>query len=100
MAFQEYACTGSKGYGRILLIKTNRKRSVKYSLEYKDGRWWIYDPPIPRVSREALIGYNDEMIRQMSDFVIEKGTKVQKEYYYNLINTNKMLKEKSDKKEF
>lgn len=94
VTFQEFACTGSKGYGRIPLNETNKRSLVKYSLEYKEGRWWINDPPIPRVSRKALIDYNGDIIRRMSDFIIEKGTEVQKKCYYNLIDTNNMLKEK------
>jgi hypothetical protein len=93
VTFQEFACT--EGYGSTPLIKTNKRSFEKYGLEYKKGRWWVNDPPIPRVSRNALIEYNDIIISRMSDFVLEKGTKVQKEYYYKLINTNNMLKEKS-----
>jgi hypothetical protein len=91
VTFQEFGCT--EGYGDIPLIKTNKRSFEKYSLEYKKGRWWVNDPPIPRVSRKALIDYNDVIIRRMKDFVMEKGTDVQKKYYYNLINTNDMLKE-------
>ena len=92
VTFQEFGC--SEGYSDIPLIRTNKKSLVKYSLEYKKGRWWVYDPPIPRVSRKALIEYNDDHIRLVKDFVVEKGTEVQKRIYYNYINTNKMLKEK------
>ncbi len=97
VTFQEFACTGGKGYGRVPLIKKNKKSLVRYSLEYKEGRWWMYDPPIPRVSRRALIDYNDEIISQMRDFVMEKGSKMQKDYYYNLIDTNNLLKGKVEK---
>ena len=92
VTFQEFGC--SEGYSDIPLIRTNKKSFVKYSLEYKKGRWWVYDPPIPRVSRKALIEYNDDHIRLVKDFVVEKGTEVQKRIYYNFINTNKMLREK------
>jgi len=84
VTFQEFACT--EGYSDIPLIKKNKKSFVRYSLEYKKGRWWVYDPPIPRVSRKALIEYNDDHIRLVKDFVVEKGTEVQKRIYYNFIN--------------
>jgi len=96
VTFQEFACTGKKGYGDSLLIKTNKRSLVKYILEYKKDRWWVYDPPIPRVSRKALIDYNNNIIRRMKEFVIEKGTEVQKKYYYNLIYANNMLEEKEE----
>ena len=92
VTFQEFACT--EGYSDTPLIKTNKKSFVRYSLEYKKGRWWVNDPPIPRVSTKALIECNDDHIRLVKDFVLEKGTEVQKKVYYNYINTNKMLKEK------
>jgi hypothetical protein len=97
--FQEFARTGRKGYGRTPLIKTEKRTLVTYSLEYKKGRWWINDPPIPRVSRKAVVEHNEEIIKRMSEWVLEKGSEVQKEGYYNLINTNAMLKEKCEKGE-
>jgi hypothetical protein len=92
VTFQEYACTGSTGYADIPLIKTNRKSQERYSLEYKKNRWWIKDPPIPRISRKALIEYNDGNIREMSDWILKKGVEKQKEYYQNIVNTNNILK--------
>ncbi len=91
--FKEFACTGTKGYGDMPLIKTNRNNFVKYFLVYRDGRWWVTDPPIPRVSRKAIIDFNEKIIRLMSDFVMEKGTSIQKKYYSNLVEANKTLKE-------
>jgi len=95
VTFNEFGCTGSKGYGDVPIIKTNKISVVRYYLKYKRSRWWLCDPPVPRVSRNALITYNDEIIKRMNDFVHEKGTEVQKEYYNSLINTNNMLKEKN-----
>jgi hypothetical protein len=92
--FKEFACTGDKGYSDVPLIKTNKISYEKYNLEYKKGRWWVNDPPIPRVSRKALIEYNDKSIRLTSDFIIKKGTKIQKQVYFNLIETNNILKGK------
>lgn len=93
VAFQEYACRESKDcYYSIPLIKTNKKNVEKYILEYKKGRWWIHDPPIPRISRKAMIDYNNDQIKDMSKWIYEKGVKKQKEYYQNIINTNDMLK--------
>lgn len=96
VTFQEFACTGSKGYGDIPLIITNKSSSEKYNLQYQDGRWWIKDPPRPRVSRKAIIDHNEQIIKRMSEWILKKGSKVQKEYYYNLINTNAMLKESTN----
>lgn len=99
VVFKEFAHTdGKKGYGDSPLIKTEKKYKEKYYLEYKNERWWIYNPPIPRVSRKALIEHNDEIIKQMSDWVLQEGSNEQKKYYHNLINVNNLLEGKNRKR--
>ncbi len=92
--FQEFGRTLRGGYVKNPIIKTNEKTPAKYQLIYKKDRWWLYDPPMPRISRNALIDYNDEKIRRLHEFVLEKGTEIQRKHYYNYIDVNKMLKEK------
>ncbi len=40
-------------------IKPDYKKAdiVKYNLRFVDNKWWIYDPPRPRVSLKAIIEY-------------------------------------------
>ncbi len=95
--FEEFACTGNKGYGRSPLIKTIKESVVTYSLENKNGRWLVIDPPIPRISKKALVDYNIQQIKLMSDWIMEKGSKFQKEFYHNLISTNDMLKSETSR---
>ncbi len=97
--FEEFACTGNKGYGRSPLIKTIKESVVTYSLENKNGRWLVIDPPIPRISKKALVDYNIQQIKLMSDWIMEKGSKAQKEFYHNLISTNEMLNPKPGESE-
>ncbi len=93
VVFKEFAHTdGKKGYGDSPLIRTEKNNKETYHLRYKNERWWIYDPPIPRVSRKALIEHNNDIIKLMKDWINEEGSNVQKKYYHNLINTNDMLK--------
>ena len=93
VSFDEYACACNAGYGEKQLIKAKKTHIEKYTLVYKKKRWWIKDPPKPRVSRKALIEYNEGIIKAMESWVQERGVLKQKEYYKNIINTNNMLRD-------
>jgi len=56
---------------------------VKLHLIYNESRWWVYDPPIPRVSIEALIkDYRNTLNRLGSDWLERPDiSESQKEYY-------------------
>lgn len=93
VSFLKFACTGLKGYGETPLVPNQTKEIEKYKLIYKANRWWIYDPPLPKVSRKTLIEHNNEIIKSMDNWILKEGTEFQKQYYYNLIHTNTLLNE-------
>lgn len=47
----------SKGYGAIpgRFIKDIRDITIKLNLEYDGKRWWIIDPPYPKVSYDVMV---------------------------------------------
>jgi hypothetical protein len=53
--FTSLAKTKGKGEDRKIISDRSDKDMVKINLVYENNRWWIVDPPLPRVSLEAMI---------------------------------------------
>jgi len=59
---------------------------VKLHLIYNESRWWVLDPPIPRVSLEAIIEYHKNYYKIMGDDWLQRTgiSESQKQYYRKL----------------
>lgn len=67
---------------RTYVVDRNARDTVTLSLEYDGSRWWIVDPPLPRVSKWALIEFSERIISSMNGIVkAGKASEGQKKYY-------------------
>ncbi len=67
---------------RTYVADRNGRDAVTLSLEFDGSRWWIVDPPLPRVSKWALIEFSERIISSMSGIVkAGKASDSQKKYY-------------------
>jgi len=59
---------------------------VKLHLIYNESRWCVLDPPIPRVSLEAIIEYHKNYHKIMGDDWLQRTgiSESQKQYYRKL----------------
>lgn len=53
-----------EGGGRALL-REDARDEVAYRLEAREGRWWVLEPPLPRVGVAALLADLDQRIQSM-----------------------------------
>lgn len=69
--------------GKYAIDRKNQD-SVTLALDYDGSRWWIMDPPLPRVSKWALIEYSERIISSMEDLIrTGKASEGQKKFYVN-----------------
>jgi hypothetical protein len=67
---------------RKYVVDRNSRDAVTLSLDSDGTRWWIVDPPLPRVSKWALIEYSERIISSMNGLVkTGKASDGQKRYY-------------------
>jgi hypothetical protein len=61
----------------------NAQDRVQLHLIYDGSKWWLYDPPIPRVSIEALIEYYRKTLNRLGPDWLERSdiSEAQKGYY-------------------
>ena len=66
---------------------------VQLHLIYDGSKWWVYDPPIPRVSIEALIEHYSNTINRLGPDWLDRSdiSESQKEYYRNDQKSLKIL---------
>lgn len=57
---------GSSPGGQVFKDEEPTEESVRWDLRYERGAWWVIDPPVPRVSIDALIGAYEEYLRVTS----------------------------------
>jgi len=63
-------------------VDRNSRDTVELSLDYDGARWWIMDPPLPRISKWALIEFSERIISSMNGLVkAGKASEGQKRYY-------------------
>ncbi len=68
--------------GKKYVVDRKSSDVVKLSLSFDGSRWWIDDPPLPRVSKWALIEYSERIISSMDGLVkAGKASDGQKRYY-------------------
>jgi len=67
---------------RTYVVDRIGRDTVTLSLEFDGSRWWIVDPPLPRVSKWALIEFSERIISSMTGIVKSgKASDGQKKYY-------------------
>jgi hypothetical protein len=54
---------------RILIQDRKNPTTVDFHLIKNKGKWWIYDPPVPRISKESLIIYYKEKIKELEGYI-------------------------------
>lgn len=70
--------------GRKYTVDKISQDVVTLTLEYDGSRWWITDPPLPRVSKWSLIEYSERIISSMDDLIrAGRASEGQKKYYVN-----------------
>ncbi len=70
--------------GRRYMVDRNDRDFIRLSLDYDGTQWWIKDPPLPRVSKWALIEFSERIISSMDDLIKKgKASEGQKKYYLN-----------------
>lgn len=81
VAYKRLASTNGIA-GKKYTVDRNSNDVIKLMLEFDGSRWWIKDPPLPRVSKWALIEYSERIISSMNDLIkTGKASDGQKKYY-------------------
>lgn len=66
------AKTTGNGFDNRVIIPDYMEHDIeKYELEKKDDQWWIIDPPLPRVSQKAMIGYYEQELKTIEEIMRE-----------------------------
>ena len=93
VAIVEYKLLGrSKGKGRI--ISSDKQIDiVKLNLVFDGKKWWIYDPPLPKISKKKLIElYEHQLQHQYNEKWFSNASNAQKENYFKAKEALKSLK--------
>ncbi len=81
VVYKRLANSGGISGGRYM-VDRNDPDAVRMSIQYDGTRWWIKDPPPPRVSRWALIEFSERIISSMDELIRKgKASEGQKKYY-------------------
>jgi len=93
--YQRLARTEGDGVLKRKLIADRMSRDiVKLHLIYTDSRWWVLNPPIPRVSLEAIISDHKSILDRLGDDWLQRPgiSESQKQYYRKLQKNLEILK--------
>lgn len=96
ISFRQVVKTEGEGVMNRRLIPDYKQNDIeKLHLKYDGKQWWIIDPPLPRISKEALIKYFERIIarREGSPRITDR----QKEHYQYYVNELNELKNLQDK---
>lgn len=79
--------------GRKIIADDLKQDVVKLQLIRDRGKWWILDPPIPRVSARALIQFYKDRIDNMTDWIYtNRASDSQKNNYEEMNEILEILK--------
>jgi len=87
IVYKRLARTCGDGVLKRKLIPDRKSHDiVKLHLIYNESRWWVLNPPIPRVSLEAIIEYHKNYHKIMGDDWLRRPgiSESQKQYYRKL----------------
>lgn len=84
---------GSGLPGRKIITDALKQDVVNLKLIHDQEKWWILDPPIPRVSAKALHQFYKDRIDSMADWIFTKqASDFQKNNYEEMRKTLEILK--------
>lgn len=100
VAYKRLARTEGDGELKRKLIPDSIERDIViFHLTYEDSRWWIFDPPSPRISLPAIVQYYKSTLETMGSNWLERPeiSDAQKQSYRKLQHDLKILESlKSD----
>ena len=100
VAFTRLASTFGDGQATRRFIKEPKGTEiVSYRLVYESGKWWVYDPPEPRISRDSLLRGYKQIIdgRDAGWYDLPDVTEAQKQLARKQAEELKFLEELSTK---
>jgi hypothetical protein len=89
VVFRRSAHTQGAGLpGRDIIPDLIERDSVEYFLRKKANEWTVFDPPLPRISKKAMIEYYKGQIVEMKELTKRpSASKERKQAYAELTNT-------------
>lgn len=83
VAFDELARSKGEGLpGRTLHAGSKANATVQYELRKTKGKWYVFDPPLPRVSKAALLTHYEGAVQSMERVVKDpRASQAQKKVY-------------------
>ena len=84
VAYKRLVRTEGDGVLKRKLIPDFMERDiVRLQLIYEDSKWWIFDPPLPRISLDAIIQDYKGTLQDMGNNWLERPdvSEAQKQYY-------------------
>lgn len=81
----------SKGKGEIIPSQKGQD-IVKLNLVYNGKQWWIFDPPLPRISLKAIVDFYEHYLLRFDAEFFEKASPEEKQGVAQEQKTLKMLK--------
>jgi hypothetical protein len=83
VAFDQVARTEGRGLpGRKLYVAPKPNEIVQYELRRTKGKWHVFDPPLPRVSKAALLAHYEGAVQSMERVVTDpRASRAQKKVY-------------------
>lgn len=85
----------SKGHGlpgRKILSEKVKQEIVELHLINEKGRWLVVDPPLPRISKQALMQYYKGYIESMEKWIhTDKSSAGQRHNYETMVDTLNFL---------
>ena len=87
IVYKRLARTEGDGIFKRKLIPDSLGHDImKLALIYDGSKWWVLDPPIPRISLEAIIRYHESHLTMLGDDWLQRPdiSKSQKQSYHKL----------------
>ncbi len=84
----------STGKGNIVAEKNDRD-VVEYNMIFKGSRWWVWNPPLPRIFKKDLLEFLRADAKIVAPNWLERPdiTEFQKQAYRNALGTIKAIEE-------
>jgi hypothetical protein len=95
VCYKQLAYTKGGMYNRGFIIDRKDNVLVKFNIRYIEGKWWIIDPPLSHVSKEALINHLAQLLNLMNKVITEENnwSESQREAAASLTKSVKFLNE-------
>jgi hypothetical protein len=71
VVFRRLARTEGQGaFERRFIAEPVTEEFVELDLRFEGNQWWVYDPPLPHVSRDVLVRYYERELETVGNIVI------------------------------